>query len=77
MLGLFLQYKIFRSKQYSIALIERFYTTNEFKIPTKKTKKIHKPMPEKTVLLFSDQPSGYANATGTPTTKTKESPTRA
>lgn len=45
---------------------------NEFKIPTKKTKPIHKDAPENTVFLLVDQPSGEANTTGTPTTNKKE-----
>jgi hypothetical protein len=44
------------------------YTTKEFRIPTAKTKKNHKPTPEKTLLLFCVQPSGAAKTTGTPTT---------
>ena len=46
--------------------IKFVYTTNEFKIPTAKTKKNHKPTPEKTLFLFCVQPSGAAKTTGTP-----------
>lgn len=38
-------------------------------MPTKKTSRNQIPIPEKTVPLFSDQPSGVAKTTGTPTTK--------
>jgi hypothetical protein len=46
--------------------------TKEFKTPTTKTKRSHKPRPDKTIRLFSVQPLGRAKTTGTPTTKTKE-----
>lgn len=49
-----------------------YYTTKEFKTPTKNTSKNHKPVPEKTIFLDEDQPSGEANKTGTPTTKAKD-----
>jgi hypothetical protein len=49
------------------------YTTKELSTPTKNTSKTHKPSPEKTVPLFSVQPCGEAKATGTPTTKRKDS----
>lgn len=49
------------------------YTTKEFSTPTKKTSKTHTPNPENTVPLFSVQPWGEANATGTPTTNKKDS----
>jgi hypothetical protein len=49
----------------------------EFKIPTRNTKPIHKERPENTVFLLTDQPSGEANTTGTPTTSAKESNTSA
>jgi hypothetical protein len=49
------------------------YTTNELSTPTKKTSKTHRPRPENTVPLFSVQPCGEAKATGTPTTKRKDS----
>ena len=49
-----------------------FYTTNELRIPTKNTRKIHAPRPEKIVPLFSTHPSGYANITGTPITNENE-----
>ena len=48
------------------------YTTKEFRIPTVKTRRNHKPIPEKTVRLFSTQPSGVAKATGTPITTRKD-----
>lgn len=48
------------------------YTTKELRIPTVKTRRNHKPIPEKTVPLFSTQPSGVAKATGTPITKRKD-----
>ena len=54
-----------------------FYTTKEFKTPTAKTKRSHKPRPEKTIRLFSVQPSGEAKTTGTPTTKRKDNATKA
>jgi hypothetical protein len=53
------------------------YTTKELKTPTKRTRRTHKPRPEKTVPLFSVQPSGEAKTTGTPTTKRKERPIKA
>lgn len=53
------------------------YTTKEFKTPTAKTKRSHKPRPEKTTRLFSVQPSGEAKTTGTPTTKRKDNATKA
>jgi hypothetical protein len=49
-----------------------FYTTKELSTPTTKTKRSHKPRPEKTVPLFSVQPFGDARTTGTPTTNRKE-----
>lgn len=53
------------------------YTTKEFKTPTAKTKKNHNPRPEKILPLFCVQPSGEANATGTPTTNKNETPINA
>ena len=53
------------------------YTTKEFKTPTAKTNRSHKPRPEKTTRLFSVQPSGEAKTTGTPTTKRKDNATKA
>lgn len=41
-------------------------------IPTKETDPIHNDAPEKTTFLLLDQPSGDANATGTPTTSKNE-----
>lgn len=46
-----------------------YQTTKELRIPTKNTSKNQIPIPEKTVPLFSAQPSGVAKTTGTPTTK--------
>ena len=48
------------------------YTTNELNMPTVKTSKNHTLKPEKTKVLFSVQPFGDANTTGTPTTSPKE-----
>ena len=53
------------------------YTTKELRIPTVKTKRNHKPIPENTVRLFSTQPSGAAKTTGTPSTKTKDTTIKA
>ena len=58
-------------------IINKRYTTKEFKTPTAKTRRIHKPRPEKTVRLFSVQPSGEAKTTGTPTTKRKDNAIKA
>ena len=55
----------------------QLYTTKEFKTPTAKTRRTHKPRPEKTVRLFSVQPSGEAKTTGTPTTKRKDNAIKA
>ena len=55
----------------------KIYTTKEFKIPTANTNRIHSPRPEKTVLLYSVQPSGEAKTTGTPTTKRKDNKIKA
>lgn len=55
----------------------KLYTTKEFKTPTAKTRRTHKPRPEKTVRLFSVQPSGEAKTTGTPTTKRKDNAIKA
>ena len=41
-------------------------------IPTEETDPIHNEAPEKTILLLLDQPSGDANAMGTPTTSKNE-----
>jgi hypothetical protein len=49
-----------------------FYTTNELKIPTAKTRTNQRLKPEKTTLLFSDHAFGDAKTTGTPTTKAKD-----
>lgn len=49
-----------------------FYTTKELQIPTVNTKSSQRLKPEKTILLFSAQPFGVANTTGTPTTKAKD-----
>lgn len=49
-----------------------FYTTKEFRIPTKNTKKIQSVAPENTNCLEPDQPSGEAKTTGTPTTRAKD-----
>ena len=48
------------------------YATKELRTPTRKTSKTHRPRPENTVPLFSVQPCGEANATGTPTTNRKD-----
>ena len=47
-------------------------TTKEFKIPTMITNKNQMPVLDRTKLLFWDQPSGEAKATGTPITKKKD-----
>ena len=46
-------------------------------MPTAKTKNNHKLKPEKTEPLFSVQPLGDANTTGTPTTNAKDTKTKA
>ena len=48
------------------------YTTKEFKIPTKNTRKIQRLAPEKTICFDEAQPSAEAKTTGTPTTKAKD-----
>jgi hypothetical protein len=60
---------MFRTK---IRDLEINYEINEFKMPTRNTKPIHREAPEKTVFLLVDQPSGEASTTGTPTTNKKE-----
>ena len=57
------------TKDVLLKSLQASYTTKELNTPTKNTSNTHKPRPEKTVLLFSVQPSGDANATGTLTTK--------
>ena len=59
------------------SIINKRYTTKEFKTPTAKTRRIHKKRPEKTVRFFSVQPSGEAKTTGTPTTKRKDNAMKA
>jgi hypothetical protein len=54
-----------------------FYEIKEFKIPTKKTKLIHKEAPENIVFFLLDQPSGEANTTGTPITNKNETAIKA
>lgn len=51
--------------------------TNEFRIPTVKTKRNHTPTPEKMVPLFSVHPLGDANVTGTPISNKNEMATNA
>lgn len=46
-------------------------------MPTAKTNKNHKLKPEKTTPLFSVQPLGEANTTGTPTTNANDTRTKA
>lgn len=46
-------------------------------MPTAKTNKNHAPTPENTIPLFSVQPFGEAKTTGTPTTRPKETATKA
>lgn len=53
------------------------YTTNELQIPTVNTSRSHKLNPEKTNVLFSDQPFGEAKTTGTPTSKAKDTAIKA
>ena len=48
------------------------YTTKEFKIPTKNTKRIQSDAPEKMTCLEVAHPSEEAKTTGTPTTKAKD-----
>ena len=52
--------------------INQIYTTKEFKIPTKNTRKIQRLAPEKTICFDEAQPSAEAKTTGTPTTKAKD-----
>lgn len=47
-------------------------TTKEFRIPTIKTRRNQRPVPESTRLLFFAQPLGDAKATGTLITKRKD-----
>lgn len=44
----------------------------ELRIPTRKTNPIHNDVPEKTIFLLLDQPSGEANTTGTLISKIDE-----
>ena len=44
----------------------------ELSIPTRKTNPIHNDVPEKTIFLLLDQPSGEANTTGTLISKIDE-----
>jgi hypothetical protein len=65
----------FHSCQRKISLAYDFtknYTTKEFKIPTKNTRKIQSVAPEKTTFFDDAQPSEEANTTGTPTTKASD-----
>ena len=64
-------------KGFVIIFFNLRYTTKEFKTPTAKTRRSHKPRPEKTTRLFSVQPSGEAKTTGTPTTKRKDNAIKA
>lgn len=59
-------------KEFSLTQQNSFYTTNEFRIPTRNTKKIQSVAPENTNCFDDAQPSGEANTTGTPTTRTKD-----
>jgi hypothetical protein len=52
--------------------LSKNYEINEFKMPTRNTKPIHREAPEKTVFLLVDHPSGEASTTGTPITNKKE-----
>jgi len=45
--------------------MNRFQEMRELRIPTRKTNPIHKDVPENTIFLLLDQPSGEANTTGT------------
>ena len=53
------------------------YTTKELKTPTVNTNNNQRLKPEKTKLLFSDQPFGEAKTTGTPTTKANDTTIKA
>ena len=53
------------------------YPVKELKRPTKKTRPIHKEVPEKTRFLELDHPLGEAKITGTPITNKKEIATKA
>lgn len=44
----------------------------ELRIPTRKTNPIHNDVPENTIFLLLDQPSGEANTTGTLISKINE-----
>ena len=46
----------------------------ELRIPTRKTNPIHNDVPENTIFLLLDQPSGEANTTGTLISKIDEVP---
>jgi len=48
-------------------------TTKEFRIPTTKTRRNQRPVPDSTRLLFCAHPLGDAKATGTPITRRKDS----
>jgi hypothetical protein len=48
------------------------YPVKELKRPTRKTRPIHKDVPENTRFFELDQPFGEAKITGTPITNTKE-----
>ena len=69
--------KVVHSRLEKYELISSNYTTKELKIPTVKTKTNHKLKPENTTLLFSVQPLGDANTTGTPTTNAKDTTIKA
>ncbi len=58
--------------RFRVRELRLIYTTKEFKIPTAKTRKNHKPTPEKTLPLFCVQPSGAAKTTGTLITSKKD-----
>jgi len=51
---------------------EEVQEMRELRIPTRKTNPIHNDVPEKTIFLLLDQPSGEANTTGTLISKIDE-----
>jgi len=69
------------SKLFSLAKKDKvllaLYPVKELRRPTKKTRPIHKEVPENTIFLELDHPLGEAKMTGTPITKRKEVATKA
>ena len=58
-------------------ILVSFYPVKELRRPTKKTRPIHREVPEKIMFLELDHPLGEAKITGTPITNRKEVATNA